>query len=310
MTLSFLLLPPVTFGQPSRPKQGTLPTVLSEKNFNQFFPRRIKFFSYAAFSTAINQLKSIQVKVEKRGDWIYKITRTDKSTGLTKVVRQDPDWDQAWAKAKPLTSYTIDFAAFGSSKDIRVARKELAAFFAQAAHETRDGADGDFNDGLMLKTEVDTSNAYIVDHKIYPPVPGKKYYGRGPLQLSYNGNYGFASECILGDKNILLQHPERVAADPVLAFKTAIYFWMAPQSLKPSAHSVITGEWQPTATDLSLDRVPGFGMTINIINGALECNKGSNKEMNDRIGFYKHFLAILGLKDDEASCSCAKMASY
>lgn len=99
--------------------------------------------------------------------------------------------------------------------------------------------------------------------------------------------------------------------DPVVAFKTAIYFWMTPQSNKPSAHDVMTGRWQPNKADKAKGRIPGFGMTTNIINGEIECNKGDNMQsMNDRIGFYKHFLKALGVTDNNCACSCGNMKPY
>ena len=131
------------------------------------------------------------------------------------------------------------------------------------------------------------------------------------MQISYNGNYGYASDCIFGDKKVLLNNPELVEKDPVVAFKTAIYFWMTPQPPKPSAHDVMTGKWQPSTADKAKGRTPGFGMTINIINGQIECNKGDNmSSMNDRIGFYQHFLKKLGVSDPNCACSCGNMKPY
>ncbi|WP_316803868.1 chitinase [Pedobacter nototheniae] len=276
--------------------------ILSEKEFNLCFPTRNKFYSYSAFEAAFNEMASIKIKIEKRGDWIYKISRKDKKTGKITVVRQDKDWEENWAKQKPYQITDIDYADFCTSK------KELAAIFAHMAHETRNGMNNKFNDGLMLVQEAATDSAYISQNVIYPAVKGKKYYGRGPLQLSYNGNYGFASDCIFGDKNILLNNPDLVSSDAKIAFKTAIYFWMTPQSLKPSAHDVITGKWKPTAAESQKGYTSGFGMTINIINGKLECGKGQNvPAMKDRIGFYQHFLEIFKIKDVNCSCSCAQM---
>lgn len=39
----------------------------------------------------------------------------------------------------------------------------------------------------------------------------------------------------------LLNQPDLVAQDAVLAFKTALWFWMTPQFPKPSCHDVMTG---------------------------------------------------------------------
>ncbi len=284
---------------------------LSEKDFNTLFPLHDNFYSYAAFIKAINQLGAIKVKITRRSASVFQIIRTDKTTGKSTIVRQDADWNESWAKAKPDTSYTIDYSAFCSAGDLQTNKKELASFFAQIAHETRHGENGKYNDGLMLMHEVNTALTYVADNDDYPAVKGKKYYGRGPMQISYNGNYGYASTCIFGDKNVLLSNPDLVQNDPVVAFKTAIYFWMTPQSPKPSAHDVMTGKWQPSAADKAAGRTPGFGMTINIVNGQIECNKGDNMpNMNDRIGFYQHFLKLLGVRDPNCACSCGTMKPY
>lgn len=284
---------------------------LTEAQFNTLFPQRDKFYTYSAFVKAINDLSKISIKVTRRGVSIYQFIRTDKSTGKATVIRQDEDWNEEWAKKKPDSSYVINYGNFCAEKDLQTNKKELAAFFANIAHETRHGENGKYDDGLMFIHENNTSLPYISDNDSYPAVAGKKYYGRGPLQISYNGNYGYASDCIFGDKKILLNNPDLVETDPVIAFKTAIYFWMTPQTAKPSAHDVMIGKWQPSAVDKAANRIPGFGMTINIINGAVECNQGENMfSMNDRIGFYQHFLKELGATDTNCACSCGKMKAF
>jgi len=284
---------------------------LSEKQFNDLFPQRDQFYSYAAFIKAIKQMNLVSIKVVKRAVSVYQITRTYKSTGKSAVVRQDEDWNEDWAKKKPDSSYLVNYGNFCSEKDLQTNKKELAAFFANIAHETRHGENGKYNDGLMFIHESNTTLPYIAENDEYPPVAGKKYYGRGPLQLSYNGNYGYASDCIFGDKKVLLNNPELLETDAVIAFKAAIYFWMTPQTAKPSAHDVMIGKWLPRASDKAQGRVPGFGMTINIINGAVECGQGESMfSMNDRIGFYKYFLQKLGATDENCACSCGKMAAY
>jgi len=284
---------------------------LSEKQFDDLFPLRDKFYTYAAFIKAVDDLGHIKVKVTKRALSVYQLIRTDKTTGKATIVRQDPDWNESWAKQKPDSTYAIDYGAFCAGGNSLINKKELAAFFANAAHETRHGENGKYNDGLMYTHELNTSLPYIAESDEYPPVAGKKYYGRGPLQLSYNGNYGYASDCIFGNDKVLLNNPDLLETDPVAAFKAAIYFWMTPQTYKPSAHDVMIGKWQPSAADKARGRTPGFGMTIDIINGEVECNKGENMgSMTDRIGYYKYFLSKLGASDPDCACSCAKMQPY
>jgi hypothetical protein len=285
--------------------------LITEKQFNDLFPRRSPFYTYAAFIKAIKNLSIIQVKVSRRSVSIYQYIRTDKATGKTQVVRQDGDWNETWAKAKPDSIFTVDYGNFCTEKDPQTNKKELAAFLANIAHETRFGEDGKFNDGLIFIHEKDTTNAYIADNDEYPPTKGKKYYGRGPIQLSYNGNYGKASNFIFGDRKVLLNNPKLIETDPVVAFETAIWFWMTPDTRKPSAHDVMIGKWQPNVVDKAKGRTPGFGMTINIINGEVECNKGEQMVgMNDRINFYQFFLKQLGASDPNCACSCGKMQPY
>jgi len=316
LLLCTFLLISVSCGNTGNAKSATVVAAsfsnfLSEKQFNELFPMRDKFYTYASFIKAVDELGHIKVKVSKRGFSVFQIVRTDKATGKATTVREDADWNESWAKQKPDSTYVVDYGDFCAEKDALTNKKELAAFFANVAHETRHGQNGAYNDGLMYIHEVNTSLPYVAENDDYPPVPGKKYYGRGPLQLSYNGNYGYASMCIFGDKKILLNNPDLLQTDPVAAFKAAIYFWMTPQNHKPSAHDVMIGKWQPTATDKAKGRVPGFGATINIINGPVECNQGDQMPgMADRIGYYQYFLGKLGASDPNCACSCGKMQAF
>lgn len=284
---------------------------LSEKQFNDLFPQRNKFYTYAAFIKAVDEMAQIKLQVSRRAESVYQFTRTDKRTGKATIVRQDGDWNEAWAKVKPDSVFTVDYGGFCTDKDVQTNKRELAAFFAQIAHETRHGMNGTYLDGLMQLHEDNTSLEYLSDSDEYPAVKGQKYYGRGPMQLSYNGNYGFASDCIFGNKHILLDNPALLETDAVVSFKSAIYFWMTPETHKPSAHDVMIGKWQPKDSDKAKGRTPGFGMTINIVNGEVECNKGEDMyNMKDRIGFYQFFLIKLGVTDPNCACSCGKMEPY
>ena len=95
------------------------------------------------------------------------------------------------------------------------------------------------------------------------------------MQLSWNYNYAPASEAMRSldprwaDLD-LLENPNRITEDPVLAFATGIHFWQNPRGDKPSAHDVMTNQWQPSDQDIRAGRVPGFGVTTNIINGKSE----------------------------------------
>lgn len=111
-----------------------------------------------------------------------------------------------------------------------------------------------------------------------------------PLSIR-NYNYGACGAAI--NEGILAQ-PERVAQDATIAFKTAIWFWSTQQWNKPSCHAVMTGSWSPSSADNAANRRPGFGVTINIINGGLECNKNS-AEADRRVQYYKKFCSLFGV---------------
>ena len=102
----------------------------------------------------------------------------------------------------------------------------------------------------------------------------------------------------------LINNSNLVATDPVISFKTAIWFWMTPQANKPSSHDVIIGQWTPSPVDTSAGRVPGYGVITNIINGGQECGKTGKvlmidkeayEKVGNKIGFYKRYCGILGL---------------
>ncbi|XP_057966362.1 basic endochitinase [Malania oleifera] len=188
------------------------------------------------------------------------------------------------------------FGGFAATGDTATRKREIAAFLAQTSHETTGGwasaPDGPYSWGYCYIQEQGNPGAYCSPSAQWPCASGKKYYGRGPIQISYNYNYGPAGRAIGVD---LLNNPDLVATDPVVSFKTAIWFWMTPQSPKPSCHDVITGRWTPSGADRSAGRVPGYGVLTNIINGGIECGKGPNSSVQDRIGFYKRYCDILGV---------------
>ncbi|KAG5530095.1 hypothetical protein RHGRI_030456 [Rhododendron griersonianum] len=198
------------------------------------------------------------------------------------------------------------FGDFGTTGDDDTKKREIAAFLAQTSHETTGGssmaADGPYAWGYCFVTERGNPPDYCDGNQQqkqqYPCAAGKKYFGRGPIQLTHHYNYGLAGTDI---RSNLLANPDLVATDATISFKTAFWFWMTPQSNKPSSHDVITGRWTPSPADSKAGRVPGYGVITNIINGGIECGKGSTtppdvrKGQEDRIGFYKHYSDILGV---------------
>lgn len=238
------------------------------------------------------------------------------------VSRQQ--YEQFFPHHNPL--YTYDafikaaayFPLFAGEGSPEVRKRELAAFFAHAGHETTNGgpgaAGGAYAWGLFYTEELGCKDGHCTvyntgGNSAYKPVPGKSYHGRGPLQLSYAYNYGQAG----ADMGLpLLAKPELVTQDGVVAFRAALWFWMKAQPPKPSCHDVICGKWTPGVEDARMGRQPGFGMTINVINGGIECrNKDPEIKGNreDRIGFYRRFAQALGTTAGP-NCDCADMTPF
>ncbi|GKV23920.1 hypothetical protein SLEP1_g33593 [Rubroshorea leprosula] len=186
------------------------------------------------------------------------------------------------------------FPAFGTTGDDATRKREIAAFLAQTSHETTGGwasaPDSPYAWGYCYNREQNPGSPYCASSPTYPCAPGKQYFGRGPMQLSWNYNYGQCGKAIGVD---LLHNPDLLTTDAVISFKSAIWFWMIAQSPKPSCHDVIIGRWSPSTSDRAAGRVPGYGVVTNIINGGLECGKGLNAKVEDRIGFYKRYCNIL-----------------
>ncbi|KAI3954909.1 hypothetical protein MKW92_051831 [Papaver armeniacum] len=160
------------------------------------------------------------------------------------------------------------YPGFGTTGSLDDIKREIAAFFAHVTHET-----GHF----CYKEEIDGASRNYCDagNSQYPCVPGKGYHGRGPIQISWNYNYGPAGKSIGFDG---LKAPETVSNNVVTSFKTAFWFWM----INTPIHTYITQN-------------KGFGETTRIINGALECNGGNPGQVQARITYYSTYCKQLGV---------------
>ncbi|XP_051133292.1 chitinase 5-like [Andrographis paniculata] len=150
------------------------------------------------------------------------------------------------------------YPRFGAEGSIDDVKREIAAFFAHVTLET----------GFMCyREEIGGASGDYCDesNREWPCVQGKGYYGRGPLQLSWNYNYGPAGHDIGFDG---LNNPGILAKDPVISFKAALWFWMR------NCHSaIVSGQ--------------GFGATIRAINGR-ECEANS-ETVAARVSYYKNY---------------------
>merc|ERR1712180_300896 len=138
----------------------------------------------------------------------------------------------------------------------------------------------------------------------------KKYFGRGAKQLSYNFNYGPFSDAMYGTVKKLLENPDLVAST-WLNLASATWFYSYPQPPKPSMFHVIDGTWQPNEADKKNKLEPGFGATIMIINGGIECGHGYEKpQATNRQEYYKNFAKFFKLDISGEELSCAHMSKF
>ncbi|PON78525.1 Glycoside hydrolase [Parasponia andersonii] len=185
------------------------------------------------------------------------------------------------------------FPAFGTTGDVATRKRELAAFFAQTSQLTTGHNSNDephawgycnINGTTLASTE--NENDYCTSSH-WPCASGKKYSSRGPIQLTNNYNYGLAGKALVVD---LINNPELVATDPIVSFKTAIWFWMTQHNNKPSCHDIAIN-----ANSKAKSQVPSYAVITNIING----NSGHRSSLDQSnavttsIGYYKRYCDML-----------------
>lgn len=195
--------------------------VVSSAQFNQMFPGRNSFYTYAGLKAALSA-----------------------------------------------------YPAFAKTGSDTVKKQEAAAFLANINHETG---------GLVHVVEQNTANYphYCDASQPYGcPAGQAAYYGRGPIQLSWNFNYKAAGDALGID---LLRNPSLVQNDSAVAWKTALWYWNTQ-----SGPGTMTGH-------NAIVNGAGFGQTIRSINGSLECDGRNPAQVQSRINSYQRFAGVLGV---------------
>ncbi|MBD7981584.1 MULTISPECIES: glycoside hydrolase family 19 protein [Oerskovia] len=197
----------------------------------------------------------------------------------TGFVVTEAQFNQMFPNRNPFYTYQglvnalSAYPQFATSGGTEVAKREAAAFLANVNHET--GA-------LVYVKEINTANYphYCDPSQSYGcPAGQSAYYGKGPIQLSWNYNYKAAGDALGID---LLNNPYLVETDPAVAWKTGLWYWntqSGPGTM--SGHQAIVNG-------------AGFGETIRSINGTLECNGGNPAQVQSRIAAFQRFAQILG----------------
>jgi chitinase len=176
-----------------------------------------------------------------------------------------------------LVQATSSYPSFAATGDDTAKKREIAAFLANVNHETG---------GLVYIEEIEKAD-YCSPSPGCPCAPGKRYYGRGPIQISWNFNY-CAAGAALGLP--LQSQPELVAQDSRVAWQTGLWFWMTSTGAgSATCHNAIVGG--------------SFGQTIQTINGSLECGGRNPGAVQSRVDAYRRFCSMLGV-DPGANVGC------
>ncbi|MGW4879220.1 glycoside hydrolase family 19 protein, partial [Streptomyces sp. NPDC004262] len=161
-----------------------------------------------------------------------------------------------------LTAALGAYPGFANTGSDTTKKQEAAAFLANVNHETG---------GLVYVVEQNTANypTYCDRSQSYGcPAGQAAYYGRGPIQLSWNFNYKAAGDALGID---LLNNPWLVQNDSAVAWKTGLWYWntqSGPGTMTPH-NAMVNGA--------------GFGQTIRSINGSLECDGRNPAQVQSRV---------------------------
>lgn len=157
--------------------------------------------------------------------------------------------------------------------------REAAMFLANILWES---------DGLQAKEEIackDKPKWCAQNYKTPEDSPGKTYWGRGYIQLSWEYNYKAASKALFGD-NRLVEDPKSVAQNDGLAWAVSFWFW------KQNVHG-----------DKGVQEGK-FGSSINKINGALECKGAAKDKAKKRYTMYKAVLKVFAPDQTPIESGC------
>ena len=167
----------------------------------------------------------------------------------------------------------------------------------------------DYHNQLGMKCSTRTDNrGYEVS-----------YAGRGPVQTSWNYNYGmfarWAYEVGIRDENgnelDLVNYPNLLLTkmDPPLGFMASMWFYMTAANGHPSMHSSIVGNWVGYGKWTGAVFGPSSKLINNECQGESKVEGEMGKKESRRIKAFRFFTQYFGTRalgdgEDETSLSC------
>jgi predicted chitinase len=181
-------------------------------------------------------------------------------------------------KYQALLAAVDKFPEFAACCNETAKKREVAAFLANVEHET----------GALRYVEENEATRHhgYCSTNVFPCPAGNTYWGRGAIQISWNYNYKFAWDYLSANTGLttnIFENPAAVATDDELVWTTALWFWMV-------------GDPSYTQTPHTQLAAQGFGATIRIINGALECDGNNPGQVQSRVDKYLAWCERLGVE--------------
>lgn len=137
-----------------------------------------------------------------------------------------------------------------------------AMWLAQIAHESAElRLVTEIADGTQYEGRADLGNTQRGD--------GRRFRGRGLIQITGRANYAACSRALAGADMLLLEHPQLLADDPLLAARSAGWYWRSRRLNRYADAGDITG-------------------CTKVING------GTNG-LRDRLKYFDRARAVLGV---------------
>ncbi|GLS04038.1 hypothetical protein GCM10007860_11840 [Chitiniphilus shinanonensis] len=284
--------------------------VMGEARFDEMFPIRHVNYTYTNFLRGVAKFPAYCTNYTDGRD-ADAICRKLLATSFAHFVQET---GANWPSLTVATART--YADHNNPVLATMAQNDVIPTYRQALWYLRESG---YNEGSSVGSYQDCfrgagSSIFSV---FYPCAQNSQgsfidYFGRGSKQLSWNYNYGPFSKSLYGDVNVLLDNPARVA-DTWLNFASAIWFAVYPQSPKPPMTWVVDGTWQPNAVDLANNMKPGFGATVFIINGGIECGGGGaeKSQVQNRIAAYKEIAKVMNVPvPADEPLGCANMKGF
>lgn len=211
------------------------------------------------------------------------------TTGSASALLTEAQFNQMFPNRIPFYTYKglIEAAdatsGFAKEGDMDTRRREIAAVLGNATQES---------DSFKATREYNMANWPLYcdrNNQQFPCKGANQYFGRGPIQLSWNYNYGAAGDFLKLD---LLNNPDLVATDPKIAFQTMMWYWMTQKGpgTMTGHQAIVNGK--------------GFGETIRSINGALECDGKLPDHVTNRVNYFTKILQIMNVSKGQGNDRC------